>query len=116
MAMSMLNMGVDDEIGSRFYGRIPFLISTKKLNLGTWLEASVAFAFNSLAQGPVTPMGFAVIDAGIQTQDARFLPRHDNHSATGASPNNSICSCIGLIKVRICAGENNYLRNCALIN
>jgi len=73
MAMSMLNMGVDDETGSRFYGQMLFLMPTKKLNPGTWLGASVAFAFNSLAQGSVTPMGFAVIGAGNRTQDARFL-------------------------------------------
>ena len=47
-------MGIDDETGAGFYGRMPFLTPTK-LKLGMWLGASVAFAFNSLAQGPVTP-------------------------------------------------------------
>ncbi len=47
-------MGIDDETGAGFYGRMPFL-TPAKLKLGMWLGASVAFAFNSLAQGPVTP-------------------------------------------------------------
>ncbi len=46
-------MGIDDETGEGFYGQMPFLTPTK-LKLGMWLGGSVAFAFNSLAQGPVT--------------------------------------------------------------
>ena len=40
-----------------FYGRMPFWSCKMKYPV-TWLLASVAFAFNSLAQGPVT-QGFS---------------------------------------------------------
>ncbi len=50
-----------------FYDRIPFLTPTK-LKLGLWLEASVAFAFNSLAQGPVTPQNVTSVGNPRRTQ------------------------------------------------
>ena len=48
---------------------------TKMKNPGTRLGASVAFAFNSPAQGPVTSMGFEVTYAGNRTQNAWILSK-----------------------------------------
>jgi hypothetical protein len=66
-----------------FYGRMPFLTPTK-LNPGMRLGASVAFALNSIAQGPVTPPLLSV--QGIEPAPHGLPARHCNHSATGASP------------------------------
>ena len=46
-----------------------------------WLGASVAFAFNSLAQGPVTPMT-AATSAGLEPETFGFPVRRLNRSAT----------------------------------
>ncbi len=61
-------MGIDDETGAGFNGRMLFLTPTK-LKLGMWLGASVAFAFNNLAQVPVTSVN--VTSAGDRIRAAR---------------------------------------------
>ncbi len=52
-----------------FYGRMLFLTPTE-LKLGMWLGASVAFAFNRLTQGPVTPPMITMYQCG------ELNPRH----------------------------------------
>ncbi len=56
-----------------FCDRMPFLTPTK-LKLGMWLGASVAFAFNSLAQGPVTLRMLPV--RGIEPAPLGLSARH----------------------------------------
>jgi len=46
-----------DQSGAWFLRPDALPDANKMFNPGMWLGASVAFAFNSLAQGPVTPMG-----------------------------------------------------------
>ena len=66
-------MGVDDNTGARVLRPDALPDANQDVNPGTRLGASIAFAFNSPAQGPVTPMGFAVTRAGNRTQDAWIL-------------------------------------------
>ncbi len=57
-----------------FYARRMLFLTPTKLKLGMWLGASVAFAFNSLAQWPVTPPMLPV--RGIEPEPQGLSDRH----------------------------------------
>jgi len=75
-----------DQSGAWFLRPDALPDANKMFNPGMWLGASVAFAFNSLAQGPVKPMGFAATSAKLESRMLGFSARHHNHSAISARP------------------------------